>query len=73
MKFFPRLGNGYVEVDSIKDASNYLSIKFMTLIWYCILWIAGFTFGCFCIYYVLEHFDRILYFLADILKKLAEQ
>ena len=66
MKIFPKFGNGYAEVDTPSDISEYIGLKIMSLVITCLVWVAGFMVGAFAIYYLLAHFDRILEFLANI-------
>lgn len=72
MKIFPKFGNGYAEVDSVNDITEYISLRIVMAILSVMVWLAGFGLGAFCIYYLLAHFDRILLFLADLCDNLIQ-
>lgn len=72
MKIFTKLNDGYAEIESNKDVGDYFVSLYLTVILHCLAWIAGFSAGCFCIYFVLGHFDKILIFLSKILRNLAQ-
>ena len=67
MKSYHKLNDSYFEVDSAKDVLDFIGLKIITAIICVLAWIAGFAVGAFCIYYLLEHPDRVLLFLADAL------
>lgn len=67
MKIFPKFGNGYAEVDTPKDISDYITLKFILIILTALSWVAGFMVGAFGIYYVLAHPDKVLLFLGNLL------
>lgn len=72
MKSNQKLGSCDFEVDTSGDVLEFPWLKIVSAFLIVMVWMAGFMVGAFCIYYLLAHFGRILFFLTDVCEYLAE-